>query len=90
MASLMVHRSCGAQLEYFLVTAVPRSKVLGVLLSSLLILLPWKLCTRQLLTARVTQQTMRLTGILPLPLGLFGCRLGLAPTVYGLSGLFRK
>ena len=90
MEFLRVLRSCGVQLEYFLVTAVPRSKVLGVLLSSLLILLPWKLCTRQLLTARVTQQTMRLTGILPLPLVLYGCRLELVLMVYGLSGLYRR
>ena len=90
MEFLRVLRSCGVQLEYFPVMVVLHNKALGVLLSSLLILLPWKLCTRQLLIARVTQQTMRLTGILPLPLALYGCRLELALTVSGLSGLSRK
>ena len=83
-------RSCGVQLEYFLVMVVPHNRVLGVLLSSLQTQLLWRLCTPQLLAAPVTQLLIPPIGTPQRLAPLYGCRLGQALMVLGHLGRFRK
>ena len=85
-----VPRSYGVLLEYSLVMVVPHNKALGVLLSSLLILLLWKLCIPLYLAAQVTPQLIPPTGPPQRLAPLYGCRLELVLMVYGLSGLYRR